>query len=90
VALEPVLTAQEQTDKIEPAIWHLGQCDEPQLRDLIENHFRYTGSFRSKEILHDWAKQRTRFVKVFPNEYKRALRQLYEARPASDREKLAA
>ncbi len=90
VALEPVLAAQEQTEKIEPAIWHLGECDETLLRDLIEKQFRYTGSFRAKEILHDWARQRGKFVKVFPNEYKRALRQLYEARPASDREKLAA
>jgi len=56
---------------------------------LIEKHFRYTGSFRAKEVLHDWTNKRTRFVKVFPHEYRRALRQLYEARPVAEREKLA-
>jgi glutamate synthase (NADPH/NADH) large chain len=90
VALESVLTAQEQAEKVEPAVWHLGECDETLLRDLIEKHFKYTGSFRAKEILHDWPRQRARFVKVFPHEYRRALRQLYEARPASDKQKLAA
>jgi glutamate synthase (NADPH/NADH) large chain len=90
VALEPVLTTQEQNEKIEPAIWHLGETDEVLLRDLIEKQFRYTGSFRAKEILHDWANKRSRFVKVFPHEYRRALRQLYEARPVAERERLAA
>jgi glutamate synthase (NADPH/NADH) large chain len=90
VALEPVLTAQEQTEKIEPAIWHLGTTDEELLRDLIEKHFRYTGSFRAKEILHDWANKRTRFVKVFPHEYRRALRQLFESQRPVTQEKLAA
>jgi glutamate synthase (NADPH/NADH) large chain len=79
VALEPVLTTQEQQEKIDEAIWHLGETDEFLLRDLIEKHFRYTGSFRAKEILHDWANKRTKFVKVFPHEYKRALKQLAEA-----------
>ena len=90
VALEPVLTVQEQTDTVDAAIWHLDECDETLLKDLIEKHFRYTGSFRAKEILHDWARQRTKFIKVSPHEYKRALRQLFEARPSTDREKLAA
>jgi glutamate synthase (NADPH/NADH) large chain len=89
VALEPVLTTQEQQEKIEESIWHLGETDEFLLRDLIEKHFRYTGSFRAKEILHDWANKRAKFVKVFPHEYRRALKQLFEAQPAEPR-KLAA
>jgi len=79
VALEPVLTAAEQQERIERAIWHLGQADETFLRDLVEKHFRYTGSFRAREILSNWATMRGRFVKVFPHEYKRALKQLHEA-----------
>jgi glutamate synthase (NADPH/NADH) large chain/glutamate synthase (ferredoxin) len=31
-------------------------------------------------ILDNWSGMRSRFVKVFPNEYKRALKQLHEAR----------
>jgi glutamate synthase (NADPH/NADH) large chain len=90
VALEPVLTTQEQQEKIDEAIWHLGETDEHTLRSLIEKHFRHTGSFRAREILHDWPNKRRQFVKVFPHEYRRALKELYEAQKESAPEKLAA
>ena len=80
VALEPVLTTQEQQEKIDEAIWHLGETDEHLLRDLVEEHFRFTGSLRARMILDNWSALRGRFVKVFPNEYRRALKQLAEAR----------
>ena len=80
VALEPVLTTQEQQEKIDEAIWHLGETDEHLLRDLVEKHFRFTGSLRARMILDNWSALRGRFVKVFPNEYRRALKQLAEAR----------
>ena len=71
VALEPVLSSQEQKARVEEAIWHstgVGpNSDEFILRELIEKHFRYTGSFRAKEILQDWERMRGRFVKVFPH-----------------------
>ncbi|HVJ60955.1 MAG TPA: glutamate synthase-related protein, partial [Burkholderiaceae bacterium] len=79
VALEAVLSSQEQQEKIDEAIWHLGETDEYLLKTLIEQHFRHTGSFRAKEILHSWATMRTKFVKVFPAEYRRALKQMHEA-----------
>ncbi len=90
VALEPVLTTQEQADKIEVAIWHLGETDEFILRDLLEKHFRNTGSFRAREILHGWTAMRGKFVKVFPAEYRRALKQLYAAEQREAPQKLAA
>jgi len=90
VALEPVLTGQEQKEKVDEAIWHLGESDEFVLRGLIEKHFRYTGSFRAREILHDWPNKRTRFVKVFPHEYRRALKELHHAQRAAEPKKLAA
>ncbi|MFN9108405.1 MAG: glutamate synthase-related protein [Betaproteobacteria bacterium] len=80
VALEPVLTTQEQQEKIDEAIWHQGETDEHLLRDLVEKHFRFTGSLRARMILDNWSALRGRFVKVFPNEYRRALKQLAEAR----------
>jgi len=52
--------------------------DEQILKGLIERHFRYTGSERAKSLLADWDKSRTRFVKVLPTEYKRALGELWE------------
>jgi glutamate synthase domain-containing protein 3 len=46
----------------------------------VEAHFRHTGSFRAKEILSAWPEARARFVKVFPNEYRRALGELAASR----------
>ena len=44
-----------------------------EVAQLIEEHFKYTQSPRAKEILCDWKVALTRFVKVIPTEYKRAL-----------------
>ena len=79
VTLEPVLTEAEQQGKVSKDIWHLGEADEAILRRLIENHAKYTGSEQAKNILAKWAEYRTKFVKVFPNEYKRALGELAAA-----------
>jgi glutamate synthase domain-containing protein 3 len=76
VDLEPVLTEVEQDAKLSRDLWHLGMSDEALLRRLIERHARYTGSARAKEILDDWVAYRSRFVKVFPKEYRRALAEL--------------
>ena len=79
VSLEPVLTEAEQQGKVSKDIWHLGEADEAILRRLIENHAKYTGSEQAKNIIAKWAEYRTKFVKVFPNEYKRALGELAAA-----------
>ena len=52
---------------------HNGKSDEAQLKSLIERHAAYTGSARAKSIVANWEIARDRFVKVFPNEYRRAL-----------------
>jgi glutamate synthase (NADPH/NADH) large chain len=90
VALEPVLSSQQQQEKIDEPIWHLGETDEFILKSQIEKHFRYTGSFRAKEILHNWQAMRGKFVKVFPHEYKRALRELHQTQAQAAPSKLAA
>jgi len=91
VTLEPVLSRQEQTAASEQALWHLGQLDEEILRELIEKHFRYTGSFRAKAILESWESMRAKFVKIMPKEYRRALSELAAANQlAQTSEKLAA
>ncbi len=76
VDLEPVLTEPEQQAKLARDLWHLGDSDEGALKRLIENHARYTGSRRAQAILEKWGEYRTRFVKVFPKEYRRALGEL--------------
>ena len=66
------------------AIWHRDQTDEALLKKLIEDHHKWTGSLRAREILDAWAVSRAKFVKVFPNEYKRALGEINAAKEADD------
>lgn len=75
VSLEKVLPAEADLGNTR----HLGQADEILLKDIIENHANLTDSPRAKEVLADWDNAREKFVKVFPNEYKRALTELAAA-----------
>ena len=50
--------------------------DDAKLKRLIEEHHRWTGSRRAREILDHWSASRERFVKVFPHEYRRALSEM--------------
>jgi len=43
------------------------------VRDLIRRHAEFTGSQRAKWILDNWNEAVSRFIKVFPHEYKRVL-----------------
>ena len=47
--------------------------DEARLRLLIERHLHYTGSVRAKEILGTWDAFAGKFVKIVPNDYRKAL-----------------
>jgi glutamate synthase (NADPH/NADH) large chain/glutamate synthase (ferredoxin) len=78
VTLEKVLTTAEQTATVKRGHWHAGQTDEAILRKLLEDHNRWTGSKRARDLLDDWATARGKFVKVFPNEYKRALGEIHD------------
>ena len=88
VALEPVeeefaaRKGSEAGDDLEAHgkvdIRHLGLADEVLLKGLVEKHAQYTGSQQAKKILADWANYRARFVKVMPNEYRRALTEMAE------------
>lgn len=51
-------------------------ADEEELKTLIENHRRYTGSTVAAEILNHWELAVTQFHKVMPVDYKRALKEL--------------
>ena len=84
VSLEPVLSAKDQETTVDRAIWHRGQADEVQLKKLLEEHNRWTGSKRARELLDNWAQARARFVKVFPNEYKRALGEIHARQSAAE------
>jgi glutamate synthase (NADPH) large chain len=84
VQLDKVLAAAEQEASVDKAVWHLGQTDEAILRKLLDDHHRWTGSLRAREILDTWAESRGKFVKVFPSEYKRALGEINAAKQVDD------
>jgi glutamate synthase (NADPH/NADH) large chain len=87
VALEPLMTEAEQaTVEAELAaggmgrLMHRDRADEAIVRELTEQHLRYTGSTLALELLDNWATARKKFVKVFPLEYKRALTEMFVKR----------
>ena len=75
VALEKVEAAEADIGKVQ----HLNQPDEITLKGLIQNHANYTDSSRAEVILNNWTNERSKFVKVYPNEYKRALTEMAAA-----------
>ncbi|MDX3894360.1 glutamate synthase-related protein [Pusillimonas sp.] len=85
VQLEKVQGHAEQLEAGEKEFWHCAmrgaerETDESILRRLIEDHYRYTGSFRARDILSDWNRSREAFVKVMPQEYRRAMKELWAA-----------
>ncbi|HET8876178.1 MAG TPA: glutamate synthase-related protein, partial [Casimicrobiaceae bacterium] len=93
VALGPVLSESEQ-QRVEKELvsagkgrlLHEGVADEAILRRLIERHLRFTGSTLALSMLDRWDATRAKFVKVFPNEYVRALSEMHvkaqHAKPA--------
>ncbi|MBO9686985.1 glutamate synthase-related protein [Roseateles chitosanitabidus] len=86
VTLDKLLPAHEQEATVDKAIWHRvagdaeSRTDEAILRKLIEDHHRWTGSQRARDILDHWAESRAKFVKVFPTEYRRALGEINAAK----------
>jgi glutamate synthase (NADPH/NADH) large chain len=57
--------------------------DQTELKQLIENHQQYTGSETARKILSDWDAAVTRFVKVMPVDYKRALQEMAKEEAAT-------
>ncbi|MEO8536887.1 MAG: glutamate synthase-related protein, partial [Betaproteobacteria bacterium] len=84
VALAPVQSESEQLKSEKELatagkgrLLHAGRADELILRELIERHLRFTGSAVALAMLDAWDATRAKFVKVFPNEYVRALSEMH-------------
>ncbi len=60
-------------------------ADAARLRRLIERHVHYTGSPRGNWILENWSAMLPKFIKVFPHEYKRVLKEDHQP-PAASRQ----
>ncbi|MCB8745811.1 glutamate synthase subunit alpha [Rhodoferax sp. U2-2l] len=89
VTLEKVLSVSEQQASVNEKLWHGGLADEVQLKKLLEDHNRWTGSKRARELLDNWDTSRQKFVKVFPLEYKRALGEMHAKKGAQALAELA-
>jgi glutamate synthase domain-containing protein 2/glutamate synthase domain-containing protein 1/glutamate synthase domain-containing protein 3 len=88
VELEPVLGEEEANANIHhqggdlethgrvDVMSDLTRFDSERLRQLIENHARYTNSTRAQMILDNWEDYLPKFRKVMPVEYRRALEEL--------------
>jgi len=57
---------------------NLENSDVVTIKELIENHIKYTKSPKAIGILKNWSKSVTNFIKVMPTDYKRALEMMAE------------
>jgi len=64
------------------------QSDQEELRGLIQQHNRYTGSSNAAEILDNWEDTLPFFVKVFPMEYRRVLGKMTKEDEATERKEV--
>lgn len=97
VELEPIADEDEAIEALEhrggdleahglvDVMHNMTQGDSLRLRRLIQRHVQFTGSPRGKEILADWEIFKSRFVKVMPIEYRRALQQMQATSRATER-----
>jgi glutamate synthase (NADPH/NADH) large chain len=82
VELEPVPDEQDvaETGELESHgrvdVDHLDMADEQIIRTLVTKHLQHTGSGRARQILDNWHDYRSKFVKVMPTEYRRALKEM--------------
>ena len=58
----------------------LTRYDETRLKTIIAKHLEYTNSEVAGELVDNWEDSRSKFIKVMPIDYKRALLEQYAAR----------
>ena len=57
--------------------------DDELLRGHIRDHFKYTGSTSALEILQNWKDEKTNFIKIMPEEYRRVLAEMAKKKEAA-------
>ncbi|HEY3916448.1 MAG TPA: glutamate synthase large subunit [Stellaceae bacterium] len=97
VDLEPLAAEDEQLEALEhrggdlemhglvDVVHSLTQSDAKVLHGLVARHASFTQSPKAKAILASWERYRSRFVKVMPIEYRRALQQIQARTRAAER-----
>jgi len=77
---DPELPKQRSVSVFDAGMGDLLRFDAERLRILIERHALHTGSARAKALLGNWGQTLSRFVKVMPSDYARALSDMKAAR----------
>jgi glutamate synthase (ferredoxin) len=65
------------------ALEKLNEDDEQELQHLVGRHVEYTGSPRGKDVLNRWSELKSKFVKVMPTDYKKALEAMHKEKLAA-------
>jgi len=55
-----------------------------EVKEMIANYFKYTGSKEAEVLLNDWERNRSRFIKVMPVDYKRVLAHMARIKDEQD------
>jgi glutamate synthase (NADPH/NADH) large chain len=72
-AEDPEMPRQRSVSVSDPGMGDLLRFDAERLKILVERHLLHTGSARAKLLLDNWEEAVTRFVKVMPTDYAKAL-----------------
>ena len=95
VELEPILAEDDLLERLHhqggdlethgrvDVLDSMTKFDAERIYKLVTNHYNYTNSDKAKLILNDWDNYLTKFVKVMPTEYRRALAEIEMAQKAS-------
>jgi len=67
------LPKQRSLSVSDPGMGDLLRFDAERIRILVERHLLHTGSPRAKEILDNWDSALSKFIKVMPTDYAKAL-----------------
>jgi glutamate synthase domain-containing protein 3 len=68
----------------------MSEDDEDEVRTLIAEHAQRTGSLVARNVLASWERERARFVKVMPRDYKRVLEERAQAEAEEEGEAVSA
>jgi len=73
---DPDMPRRRSLSVADPGMGDLLRFDAERLRILIERHLMHTGSARAAALLEHWEETLSRFVKVMPTDYARALAEM--------------
>lgn len=51
------------------------ESDQAELKSILENHVKYTGSLKAKAVLENFEEYLPKFKKIIPEEYKKVTQQ---------------